>query len=92
MRSNGTARGVFALAVSLSSLGCHAGAGARRGPAAPSPAEFTVHERAETGPITALAAKAPILWAAGAPGLRRWDVSTGEWEEIADAKGSAAAG
>ncbi|HVZ88765.1 MAG TPA: hypothetical protein VHG72_17465 [Polyangia bacterium] len=87
MRSNGTARGVFALAVSLSSLGCHAGAGARRGPAAPSPAEFTVHERAETGPITALAAKAPILWAAGAPGLRRWDVSTGEWEQIAEGVG-----
>ena len=52
---------------------CHAGVGV--GPATPTAGDFLVVERAETGPITALAAKAPYLWAAGAPGLRRWDVT-----------------
>jgi hypothetical protein len=67
---------------------CHAGVGA--GPATPSPGEFLVVERAETGPITALAAKAPYLWAAGAAGLRRWDVSSGDYEVVGegDAKGT----
>ncbi len=69
---------------------CHAGVGV--GPAVPTAGDFLVVERAETGPITALAAKAPYLWAAGAPGLRRWDVSSGEYEVVGDgdAKGTQA--
>ena len=62
--------------------GCHAGVGA--GPPPPTAGDFTIVERAETGPITALAAKAPYLWAAGAPGLRRWDVTTGDYDIVGD--------
>ena len=67
---------------------CHAGVGV--GPVVPTAGDFLVVERAETGPITALAAKAPYLWAAGAPGLRRWDVGSGEYEVVGDgnAKGT----
>jgi hypothetical protein len=61
---------------------CHAGVGA--GPPPPTAGDFTIVERAETGPITALAAKAPYLWAAGAPGLRRWDVTTGDYDVVGD--------
>src|SRR5204863_8644949 len=61
--------------------GCHAGSGA--GPAAPS-GGFAISERAEAGPITAVAAKLPFVWAAGAPGLRRFDVSTGEYESVGE--------
>jgi hypothetical protein len=61
---------------------CHAGVGA--GPPPPVAGDFSIVERAETGPITALAAKAPYLWAAGAPGLRRWDVTTGDYDVVAD--------
>jgi len=43
-----------------------------------------VVERAETGPVAALAAKAPYLWASGAPGLRRWDVGSGDYQVVAD--------
>ena len=52
--------------VMLALPACHAGVGV--GPAVPTAGDFLVVERAETGPITALAAKAPYLWAAGAPG------------------------
>jgi hypothetical protein len=62
--------------------GCHAGVGS--GPAAPTAADFAIVERAETGPITALATNAPYLWAAGAPGLRRWDVGSGDYEVVGD--------
>src|SRR5580692_7791614 len=74
----------------LALAACHAGVGG--GPATPTAGDFTVVERAETGPITALAAKAPYLWAAGAPGLRRWDVTSGEYEVVGDgdAKGTRA--
>ncbi len=77
------------LALAMMALSaCHAGVGS--GPASPTAADFLVVERAETGPITALAAKAPYLWAAGAPGLRRWDVGSGEYEVVGDddAKGT----
>ena len=69
---------------------CHAGVGV--GPATPTAGDFLVVERAETGPVTALAARAPYLWAAGAPGLRRWDVGSGEYEVVGDgdAKGTQA--
>jgi hypothetical protein len=69
------------LGVAALGLGaCHAGVGA--GPAPPTAGDFTIAERAETGPVTALAAKAPYLWAAGAPGLRRWDVTTGDYDVV----------
>jgi hypothetical protein len=61
--------------------GCHAGLGTgSNGPAA----GFTITERAESGPITAIAVKPPFLWAAGSPGLRRFDVATGEYEFAGD--------
>jgi len=60
---------------------CHKGAGPT-GPATPTAADFAILARAETGPITAMAAKSPSLWAAGAPGLRRWDVTSGEYEVV----------
>jgi hypothetical protein len=64
-------------------------------PGAPLGAGFAVTERAETGPITALAIRPPFLWAAGAPGLRRWNLESGEYEPVggggeADTKGIAA--
>ncbi len=69
-----------AAAVALSA--CHAGVGA--GPPPPTADDFTIAERAETGPVTALAARAPYLWAAGASGLRRWDVTTGDYDVVGD--------
>jgi len=71
-----------AWAASATVAGCHAGSGA--GPAAPG-GGFTISERAEAGPLTALAVKPPFLWVAGAAGLRRVDVSTGEYETVGDA-------
>jgi hypothetical protein len=65
----------------LLAAGCHAGVGA--GPAAPG-GTFTITERAEAGPIAAIAVEPPFLWAAGAPGLRRFDVTTGESESVGD--------
>jgi hypothetical protein len=65
--------------------GCHAGLGG--GAAAPpiATADFTVVERAESGPIVAVAGRGSYLWAAGQPGLRRWNVGDGEYEEVAGA-------
>jgi ligand-binding sensor domain-containing protein len=65
----------------LALAACRAGAGPS-GPVTPTAADFVIVARAETGPITALAARAPYLWAAGAPGLRRWDVTSGEYEVV----------
>ena len=71
----------LALGLMAAAVGCHAGGG-------PGPATagggFTIAERAETGPITALAAKPPYLWTAGGGGLRRVDVTTGEYEIVGD--------
>lgn len=64
----------------LALAACRAGSGAR--PATPGFVMPTVIERAETGPITAIAGHAPSVWAAGAPGLRRWDVGSDEWEAV----------
>ncbi len=64
--------------------GCHA-AGVSPKPAATAlSGPMVVLQRAETGPITAIAGHAPSLWAAGAPGLRRWDVTSGDWELVGD--------
>jgi len=63
---------------------CHAAGGAPH-PATPAASgPVTVVQRAETGPITAIAGHAPSLWAVGAPGLRRWDVTSGDWELVGD--------
>ena len=65
--------------------GCHASAGAGAGAGAAGPSSsFTITERAESGPITAIAVKPPYLWAAGAGGLRRVDVTTGEFETVGE--------
>ena len=74
------ARRVRWLAGVVAAVGaCHAGA---RGPATGPHGGFDITERAETGPITALAMRPPFLWAAGAPGLRRWDLGSGEYEMV----------
>src|SRR5436190_9930976 len=65
----------------LAAAGCHGSAGAL--PVTPG-GGFTIKERAEAGPLAALAAKAPFLWIAGAGGLRRVDVTTGEYESVGD--------
>ncbi|HXU03180.1 MAG TPA: hypothetical protein VN903_19575 [Polyangia bacterium] len=67
--------------VATAIAGCHAGNGAP--PASPA-GGFTVSERAETGPITAIAVKPPYLWAAGPAGLRRFDVTSGDWETVGE--------
>jgi hypothetical protein len=74
--------GLGACAVAL--VACHAGGRVR--PATPAFVMPTVVERAETSPITAISGHAPSLWAIGAPGLRRWDVTSGEWELVGDAR------
>lgn len=66
-------------------VGCHAGLGGGGGAPPLAAGDFTIVERAETGPIVALAVRANHLWAAGAPGLRRWNVTNGEYEEVAGA-------
>lgn len=65
--------------------GCHASAGAGAGAGAGGPSgPVTITERAESGPLTAFAAKSPYLWVAGAGGLRRVDVTTGDWETVGE--------
>ncbi len=80
MERGGVEYGGWRAALALSA--CHAGVGA--GPPPPTADDFTIAERAETGPVTALAARAPYLWAAGASGLRRWDVTTGDYDVVGD--------
>jgi hypothetical protein len=65
----------------LAIAGCHAGVGP--GTAGPT-GGFTISERAESGPLTAIAVKPPYLWAAGASGLRRFDVKSGEYEFVGE--------
>ena len=80
----GFAGRVAACALALSA--CHAGAGVAPAAKSALPGPMVVVERAETGPITAIAGHAPSLWAVGAPGLRRWDVTSGDWELVGDAQ------
>src|SRR4051812_14192620 len=75
------------LSLSLPLVGCHAGLGGQGGATAGAEARgatprFTITERAETGPITALAFRAPILYAGTTRGLRRWDVTADEYETL----------
>src|SRR6187401_2383717 len=53
-------------------------AGEARAAASP----YAITERAETGPVTALAFRAPVLYAGTAHGLRRWDVTNDEYEPL----------
>ncbi|MES1164291.1 MAG: hypothetical protein ABUR63_00920, partial [Verrucomicrobiota bacterium] len=85
MRLTGFA-GPVAACCALGLSGCHAGTGVAPAATSPLPAPMAVVERAETGPITAIAGHAPSLWAVGAPGLRRWDVTSGDWEVVGDAQ------
>src|SRR5262245_8014373 len=64
---------------------CHSGFD--RAPAgAGSPAgTFSITERAEPGPITALAVRPPWLWSASAAALRRFDLGSGEVETVGEA-------
>jgi hypothetical protein len=81
-RTPGTSRLFAAVAAAtVMTAGCHAGNGPA--PAAPS-AGYAISERAEAGPITALAVKAPYVWAAGAPGLRRFDPKEDEYEAVGE--------
>lgn len=80
------ARGALA-ALPLLAVGCHAGLGgqggaqgaAQAGAAAP---RFSIVERGETGPVTTIAFRSPILYAGTARGLKRWDVKTDEYETL----------
>jgi hypothetical protein len=80
-----------AVVVVVAALGCHAGLDKNAsGPGRSG--GFAITERAETGPIVALAVRPPFLWAAGAPGLRRWNLPTGEYEDAGSADDPGTAG
>jgi hypothetical protein len=78
------ARATFVAFVAWGTAACQAGPRAEGGAAAASTAAspFRITERGETGPITALAYHAPILYAGTAHDLRRWDVTTDEYETV----------
>jgi hypothetical protein len=71
--------GAAALAGAIA--GCHSGR--ETAPVGPG-GGFTITERAESGPIAAIAVKPPFLWAAGAAGLRRFDLADGESESVGE--------
>ena len=61
--------------------GCHAGTASAPPPTSPT-GRFTIVERAESKPVTALAASGPYLWTGGGAGLRRIERRTGEYEIV----------
>ena len=61
--------------------GCHAGTASAPPPTSPT-GRFTIVERAESKPVTALAVAGPHLWAGGGAGLRRIERRTGEYEIV----------
>jgi hypothetical protein len=71
----------FVAAIAGGVVGCHSGRDTA--PVGPG-AGFTIAERAESGPIAAFAVKPPFLWAAGAAGLRRYDLANGESESVGE--------
>jgi hypothetical protein len=79
-----------ALALTLP-LACQAGprgeAGAPSTVASSAAPGLTITERSETGPITAIAARGSVLYAGTSRGLRRWDVTSDEYETIGAAAG-----
>jgi hypothetical protein len=60
----------------------HGAAGASAGSVSAAAPGVTVTERAETGPITAIAARGSELYAGTSRGLRRWDVASDEYETL----------
>ena len=82
--STGMAARRAAMGLLVLGAGCHAGL-ERGAPGAGPSGGFAITERAETGPITALGVRPPFLWAAGAPGLRRWNLGSGEVEAVGHA-------
>ena len=81
-----------ALLVALAGL-----AACRSGPRADAAAQagtgtFAVTERAEAGPITAIAVRPPYVWVAGGAGLRRYELGETEAEEVAPASHPGARG
>src|SRR5579862_5279117 len=84
-----TSRRRARLALALLPFGavaCQAGGGDGLGAPAASVAAaapgLSITERAETGPITALAVRGSSLYAGTARGLRRWDVTNDEYEVL----------
>jgi len=61
--------------------GCHAGTAGAPSPTSPT-GRFTIVERAESAPVTALAVSGPSLWVGGGAGLRRIERRTGEYEVV----------
>src|SRR6202142_552278 len=59
-------RGWVWMTVAVVLVGCHAGVGSGRAVPPLVAGDFTIVERGEAGPITALAIRAPYLWGAGA--------------------------
>ena len=80
--SGAVVSGVFVAALAGGVAGCHSGR--ETAPVGPG-GGFTITERAESAPITALAVKPPFLWAAGSAGLRRFDLAGGESEAVGEA-------
>jgi hypothetical protein len=79
------------VACPLGMFACHAGlsrdVGAPAAAIAAAPVEAPLVERAEPGPITSLAFRAPVLVAGGARGVRRWDVGGNEYETLGPDEG-----
>jgi hypothetical protein len=76
----------LALATSSLAAACqsapHGAAGASAGTVSAAAPDLTICERAETGPITAIAARGAALYAGTSRGLRRWDVASDEYETL----------
>src|SRR5450432_1358596 len=73
------------VALASGALACQSGPGGEAAPASVASAAapgFTITERAETGPVTAIAARGSVLYAGTARELRRWDVTTDEYEVV----------
>ncbi len=71
------------LLLPLAAVACQsAGGEAPVATAAAASPGFTITERAEIGPITALAVHGTELYAGTARGLRRWDVTSDEYEVL----------
>ena len=70
-------------ALALGAAACQAGPrGATPVTASSAAPGLMITERAETGPITAIAARGSMLYAGTSRGLRRWDVSSDEYETL----------
>jgi hypothetical protein len=73
---------VVTTAVPLALAGCPAATGPAPQNAGQAAGGFVVTERAESGPITAIAVRPPHMWAAGPAGLRRWHLGSGDYETV----------